>query len=432
MLKKFRLEDSKPTKTPMLTKIKLIKDDEADSVDCTKYRGEIIPQRIQMDYKCTKVYLPRIHRSRKMDEDLRESYRTLEKRLFNEGRFVTPSFIKANNMLPSFLDVGLDPFFTLKEPICPRFVVEFYPSLEFKRDEEECPYIEFKLGRLTFELNTSELSQIFQTLKGLEIFYTSKWSLNSLDDHPNSRFFSPKHDLVRKNITIPRTTQTQLQRDPNKLYTDDLCHELKGWELFLKENFFCTIGNRDHKTPSPPLGKKSLSPPLAPSKSIFRKSTHYTSSSSPKFPPLASSANDPYVSTIDNWPSGPSKPSPPTRVTRPPPGFPHPPPGFEQLTTTQPLFVNINNNAPHLHNNALPHENIQHPPPNLRNQDFHNPSNILDFVHPNDMPQLQNMFCQCCSTTRHAIQILLNRVNYMFSYIRHHFGSSSNPPYFPH
>ncbi|GJV34545.1 hypothetical protein Tco_1394945 [Tanacetum coccineum] len=38
MLKKFGLEDSKPTKTPMSTKIKLTKDDEADSVDSTKYR----------------------------------------------------------------------------------------------------------------------------------------------------------------------------------------------------------------------------------------------------------------------------------------------------------------------------------------------------------------------------------------------------------
>ncbi|GJX47337.1 hypothetical protein Tco_0272527 [Tanacetum coccineum] len=38
MLKKFRLEDSKPTKTLMLTEIKLTKDDEADSVDSTKYR----------------------------------------------------------------------------------------------------------------------------------------------------------------------------------------------------------------------------------------------------------------------------------------------------------------------------------------------------------------------------------------------------------
>ncbi|GJW56361.1 hypothetical protein Tco_0103092 [Tanacetum coccineum] len=38
MFKKFGLEDSKPTKTPMSTEIKLAKDDEADSVDSSKYR----------------------------------------------------------------------------------------------------------------------------------------------------------------------------------------------------------------------------------------------------------------------------------------------------------------------------------------------------------------------------------------------------------
>ncbi|GJY71410.1 hypothetical protein Tco_0475113 [Tanacetum coccineum] len=76
-----------------------------------------------MDYQRTKAYLPRIHRSRKMDEDLRDSYHTLEERLFHEGRFVTPSFIEANNMLLFFQAVGLEPFLTLNEPICPRLVV---------------------------------------------------------------------------------------------------------------------------------------------------------------------------------------------------------------------------------------------------------------------------------------------------------------------
>ncbi|GKC64266.1 hypothetical protein Tco_1096864 [Tanacetum coccineum] len=113
-----------------------------------------------MDYKRTKEYLPRVHRSRQMDEELRESYRTLEKCLFHEGRIVTPSFIAENNMLPFFQVVGLEPFLTLNEPICPRFVVEFYHSLEVKRDKEERPYIEFKLGQFSFKLTSSQLSQI--------------------------------------------------------------------------------------------------------------------------------------------------------------------------------------------------------------------------------------------------------------------------------
>nr|GEW40566.1 hypothetical protein [Tanacetum cinerariifolium] len=111
--------------------------------------------------------------------------------------------------------------------------------------------------------------------------------------------------------------------------------------------------------------------------------------------------NDPYVKTIDNWPPGPSNISPPPRVSRPPPGFPNLPPEFKPLPSTQPLFVNIKNNAPFLHNDAPPLENIHNPPPNLRNQDFSNPPNILDFVHLNDMPRLYNMFCQEGSSVAH-------------------------------
>ncbi|GJW95515.1 hypothetical protein Tco_0175187 [Tanacetum coccineum] len=191
----------------------------------------------------------------------------------------------------------------------------------------------------------------------------------------------------------------------------------------------------NERTYSPPSRKKSLSPPQAPSKSISSKSTHYTLSSSPsesptpthvvpppklrfvipikqepqELPLLHMSPNNPYVSTMDNWPPGPSNLSLPPRVSRPPPGFPNPPPefsnpppGFEPLPSTQPFFVNINNNTPHLHNNSPPLENIHHPP-NLRNQDFPNPPNILDFVHPNELPHIHNMFFQCYSTTRHEI-----------------------------
>ncbi|GJR84463.1 retrovirus-related pol polyprotein from transposon TNT 1-94 [Tanacetum coccineum] len=41
MLKKFRLKDSKPMKTPMSSDTKLTKDEECESVDSTKYRGMI-------------------------------------------------------------------------------------------------------------------------------------------------------------------------------------------------------------------------------------------------------------------------------------------------------------------------------------------------------------------------------------------------------
>ncbi|GJU73096.1 hypothetical protein Tco_1264501 [Tanacetum coccineum] len=41
MLKKFGLEESKPMEKPMFTDMKLMKDEECESVDSTKYRGMI-------------------------------------------------------------------------------------------------------------------------------------------------------------------------------------------------------------------------------------------------------------------------------------------------------------------------------------------------------------------------------------------------------
>nr|GEU85989.1 hypothetical protein [Tanacetum cinerariifolium] len=180
-----------------------------------------------------------------MDEEIRESYHALEKHHFHEGIIVTSSFIAKNNKLPFFQVVGLEPFLILNEPICPRFLVEFYHSLKVKRDEEERPYIEFKLDQFTFKLTPSQLSQILQTPYALKTFYTRKWSLNSLDDHPNSNFFGPKHDLVKKNITTPRTTQNQLLRDSNKLHLDEIRPDLRGWKLFFRENVFCSLGKRN-------------------------------------------------------------------------------------------------------------------------------------------------------------------------------------------
>ncbi|GJR21162.1 hypothetical protein Tco_0969689 [Tanacetum coccineum] len=321
MLKKFGLEDSKPTKTPMLTEIKLTKDNEVDSVDSSKYRenpktthleavkrifryirgtshlGLWYPKGIRIQ---TVVYADSDHAGDYVDRKSTSGICTfmgccltslfakkqtalaissteaeyvstgkacqqalwMKQSLIDYGirlddvlimcdnkgaidlsknpvqhsrtkhieirhHFLRENIQKGNISIEKVASedniAGLKPFLTLNEPICPRFVVEFYHSLEVKRDEELCPYIEFKL----------------------ETFYTSKWSLNSLDDHPNSNFFHPKHDLVKKAITTPRTTQAQLLRDPNKLYIDDIHPDLKGWELFFKENFFCSIDKRN-------------------------------------------------------------------------------------------------------------------------------------------------------------------------------------------
>nr|GEY88256.1 hypothetical protein [Tanacetum cinerariifolium] len=92
MLKKFGLEDSKPTKTPISTEIKLTKDDKADSVDSFKYRGTKMPSEYQQDYKKTRAYALKIYNDPNMSNALRDIYRTLESRYVHEGRTIDPSF----------------------------------------------------------------------------------------------------------------------------------------------------------------------------------------------------------------------------------------------------------------------------------------------------------------------------------------------------
>ncbi|GJY16565.1 retrovirus-related pol polyprotein from transposon TNT 1-94 [Tanacetum coccineum] len=56
ILKKFGLEDSQPTKMPMLTEIKLTKDDEGDSLDSSKYQEN--PKATHLEaVKCTFRYI---------------------------------------------------------------------------------------------------------------------------------------------------------------------------------------------------------------------------------------------------------------------------------------------------------------------------------------------------------------------------------------
>ncbi|GKB76728.1 hypothetical protein Tco_0943623 [Tanacetum coccineum] len=225
MLKKFGLEDSKPTKTPMSTEIKLTKDDKAESVDNTKYRDQFA-ELTSLPNQGICVYSD----AWSLDQ--------LEDNLYKDtkGRYVEPSFIEANNMLPLFRDLGLESFLTLDEQICPRFVTEVYYSFKLTRDIDNYLSVEFKLER------------------------------------------------VKQTITVPRTTQNQLKRDPNKLFQDDLHPELKGlFKHILKTNPQSVV----------PLGsftlhQRVMNPLDIPKKTIKNKGK----SRAPPSPPSSPSSNE--------------------------------------------------------------------------------------------------------------------------------------------
>ncbi|GJV37366.1 hypothetical protein Tco_1409843 [Tanacetum coccineum] len=179
-------------------------------------------------------------------------------------------------------------------------------------------------------------------------------SSTELPPSDNEEFLSTK--------ISPRSYSRALKEDPNLSKEQ---RETRGMFKNLGRSLHNFASKSTHCTSSSSLSKSPTPTHIAPPPKLrFVISIKLEPQ---ELPPPQMLPNNPYVQTMDNWPSGPSIPSPPPRVSRPPPGFPNLPPGFEPLPSTQPLFVNINNNIPLLHNNAPPLENIHHPPPNLGN-----------------------------------------------------------------
>nr|GEW29677.1 putative ribonuclease H-like domain-containing protein [Tanacetum cinerariifolium] len=358
MLKKFGLEDFKPTKTSMSMKIKLTKDDDADSVDSSKYQGTRIE---------TIVYADSDHAGDYID-------------------------LKRTSGVCMFMGCCLTSWFAKKQT-----------AIAISMTEAEY----FSAGKAC-----QQALWMKQTLINYGIRLDNVLIMFTFHEHvmdPLDILRNPGKEKGKKVVSSSVISSSSSSSNDNEAPCFlEFYYELSDSEDLTKTQrekrgmFKClnryvgTITSEEQpnkRTPSPPLKIKSLSPPQAPSKSISSKSTHYTSSSSPsespmpthvspppklcfvipikqeplELPPLQMSLNHPYAQIIDNWTPGPSNPSPPPRVSRPPLGFLNLPPGFEPLPSTQPLFVNINNNTPLLNNNVPPLENFHHPPPNHGN-----------------------------------------------------------------
>ncbi|GJS42356.1 hypothetical protein Tco_0567399 [Tanacetum coccineum] len=123
---------SKPTKTPMSTEINLTKDDEADSVDSSKYRGTKMSSEYQQDYKETRAYAPKIYNDPNMSNALRDVYRALKSRYVHEGRTIDPSFYNdlSDDLVAKFAAIDFDCLLSLDKQIFPSGLMELEKTLE--------------------------------------------------------------------------------------------------------------------------------------------------------------------------------------------------------------------------------------------------------------------------------------------------------------
>nr|GEU41682.1 retrovirus-related Pol polyprotein from transposon TNT 1-94 [Tanacetum cinerariifolium] len=209
MLKKFRLEDSKPTKTPMSMEIKLKKDDEADSMDSSKYQGMKMPSEYQQDYKKTRAYAQKIYNDSNMSDTLREIYRTLESRYVHKRRAIDLSFYDdlSDDSVAKFTAIGFDCLLSLDEQIC------------------ICIYSD-----------AWGLDELQKTLEKIKPHNSRLPALNDIQTLIHKRTIHEKID--KEGNTIYNL--------PNQIETIELFDHLRTCELVIRKNIYSTIGNRDH------------------------------------------------------------------------------------------------------------------------------------------------------------------------------------------
>ncbi|GKA32763.1 retrovirus-related pol polyprotein from transposon TNT 1-94 [Tanacetum coccineum] len=221
MLKKFRLEDSKPTKTPMSTKTLMS-------------RGTKMPSEYQQDYKKTRSCALKIYNDPNMSGSLTDIYRALKSRYVHEGRTIDPSFYndRSDDLVAKFTAIGFNCLLSLDEQIYPRFIFEFYKTLKRERDSNNHFSIQFVINNHHFNLSLAQFA---------ELTYL-----------PNQGICLPALDDIR-NLIHRRTVHEKADKEgntihelPNQIETNELFNHLRPCELVIRETVYSAIGNRDH------------------------------------------------------------------------------------------------------------------------------------------------------------------------------------------
>nr|GEY33580.1 copia protein [Tanacetum cinerariifolium] len=292
MLKKFELEDSKPTRTSMLMEIKLTKDDEADAVDNSKYRensktthleavkrifwyirgtshlglrylkgngieivvyadsdhaGDYVdrkstsgvctkmPSEYQQDYKKTCFYAPKIYNDPNMFDSLRDTNRALEIRYVHGGRTIDPCFYNdlSDDLVAKFTAIGFDCLLSLDEQICPRFIFEFYKTLKLEKDSNNHFSIQFVINNHHFNLFVAQFSELTHLLNQGICIYSDAWGLDELEKtlekiKPYNSRLPALDDI--RNLIHRRTVHEKIDKVGNTI--DKLPNQIETNELF--------------------------------------------------------------------------------------------------------------------------------------------------------------------------------------------------------
>ncbi|GKD72547.1 hypothetical protein Tco_1330829, partial [Tanacetum coccineum] len=98
---------------------------------------------LEDELRFTKSYIPTISDENYIPDILKPIIRNLESRSIHEGRHISPESTKYDNIQNLFQIIKLKTIYELHEGICPRFLLEFYSSIEITKDENQNIFLTF-------------------------------------------------------------------------------------------------------------------------------------------------------------------------------------------------------------------------------------------------------------------------------------------------
>nr|GEV82454.1 hypothetical protein [Tanacetum cinerariifolium] len=222
-----------------------------------------MPKSTDVDHHDTAYYIPMYHRTGGFTGEEIEVYKSLEKRLFHEGRVVLPNFLEDEpNLRNLFAAIGFDCLLDINKQVRPVFVLQFYKSVRFIRNLNGTLPIAFVIDNVETTLTLKKFAQILQIPCEGVCVYTFEWPISSLsrycDSHPN--LYPPPHEdptMIHDALFYTRT-KSKYQKikgkdvvlDPFQMINTELIGEFKKWNIIISENAISLTVHKDHSNTS--------------------------------------------------------------------------------------------------------------------------------------------------------------------------------------
>ncbi|GKB84138.1 retrovirus-related pol polyprotein from transposon TNT 1-94 [Tanacetum coccineum] len=207
-----------------------------DYVDRKSTSGEMT---LEEELRYTKSYIPIISDENYLPNNLKPSIQNLECRSIHEGRPVSSESTKYDNIQILFQIIKLQSIYELQEGICPRFLLEFYSSIEITRDNDQNIFLKFWALKRTFKFSLDSFASILSIPCEGKCSYSKDSSLDSLRINQESNTPYQTH-IPTPNEIIQSITTTGQTIFPNKVLKEELHHDMRSWKEIIQDNVFGT------------------------------------------------------------------------------------------------------------------------------------------------------------------------------------------------